>query len=56
MARLQHEVFSTTSRSADLLTAGTALAYDLTLVASNIRDFGDVPNLKLLDPRTGQSR
>lgn len=35
--------------SNDLLIAATALAYDLTLVTHNTREFGRVPGLKLED-------
>jgi tRNA(fMet)-specific endonuclease VapC len=42
-------------RAYDLLTAATALAYDMTLVTSNDRDYADVPGLKRLNPRTGQT-
>lgn len=38
-------------RAYDLIVAATALAYDLTLVTSNTRDYQDVPNLKRLNPR-----
>jgi predicted nucleic acid-binding protein len=41
-------------RALDLLIAATALTYDLTLVTSNSRDFDDIPDLKLLNHRTGQ--
>jgi tRNA(fMet)-specific endonuclease VapC len=43
-------------RALDLLIAATALAYDLTLVTSNTRDFQDVPGLTLLNHRTGETR
>lgn len=43
-------------RAYDLITAATALAYALMLVTSNTRDFADIPELTLLDPRTGQLR
>ena len=33
----------------DLLIAAIALAYDCTLVTTNVREFGRVPNLKLVD-------
>ena len=42
-------------RAYDLITAATALVYDLTLVTSNTKDFGDIPGLTLLNPRTGAS-
>ncbi len=58
-ARLRAALLATKApikhRAYDLLTAATALAYDLTLVTSNDRDFADVPNLKRLNPRTGQT-
>jgi tRNA(fMet)-specific endonuclease VapC len=38
-------------RAYDLITAATALAYGLTLVTSNVRDFQDIPSLVLLNPR-----
>ncbi|MDQ3808819.1 MAG: type II toxin-antitoxin system VapC family toxin [Chloroflexota bacterium] len=40
-------------RAYDLITAATALVYDLTLVTSNTKDFADIPGLTLLNPRTG---
>ena len=43
-------------RAYDVITAATALAYDLTLVTSNTRDFADIPGLRLVDPRTCQTR
>ena len=43
-------------RAYDLITAATALAYALTLVTSNTRDFADIPGLALFDPRSGQPR
>ena len=43
-------------RALDLLIGATALTYDLTLVTSNTRDFQDMPGLKLLNPRTGETR
>ena len=43
-------------RAYDLITAATALAYDLTLITSNTRDFADIPGLRLLDPRTDQTQ
>lgn len=58
-ARLRSELLRTKApikhRAYDLLTAATALAYGLTLVTSNDKDFADVPNLKRLNPRTGQT-
>lgn len=38
-------------RALDLIVAGTALAHNLTLVTSNTRHYGDIPDLKLLNPR-----
>ena len=38
-------------RMLDILIAGTALAYDLTLVTSD-QDFDDIPALTRLNPRT----
>lgn len=46
--RLEH-------RALDILVAGTALAYGLTMVTSDT-DFDDIPGLTLLDPRTGETR
>jgi tRNA(fMet)-specific endonuclease VapC len=42
-------------RAYDLIVAATALAYDLMLVTSNTRDYRDIPNLKRLNPRTGET-
>lgn len=42
-------------RAYNLLTAATALAYNLTLVTSKDRDFADVPGLKRLNPHSGQT-
>jgi tRNA(fMet)-specific endonuclease VapC len=39
------------SRALDLLIAATALEYDLTLVTENIKDFEDIPDLHLTQPR-----
>lgn len=36
-------------KTADRITAATALVHDLTLVTLNGRDFRDVPGLKLLE-------
>ena len=33
----------------DLLIAATALEYDLTLVTCNVRDYADIPDLRLYD-------
>jgi tRNA(fMet)-specific endonuclease VapC len=58
-ARLRAPLLATKApirhRAYDLLTAATALTYDLTLVTDNDRDFADVPGLKRLNPRTGQT-
>jgi tRNA(fMet)-specific endonuclease VapC len=58
-AELRHELLAKKlpikHRAYDLITAATARVHDLTLVTSNIKDFGDIPHLKLLDPRTGQT-
>lgn len=35
------------ARALDLLIAGTALEYDLTLVTRNTNDYNDIPDLKL---------
>ncbi len=39
------------SRALDLIIAATALEYDLTLVTENIKDFEDIPDLTLSQPR-----
>jgi tRNA(fMet)-specific endonuclease VapC len=39
------------SRALDLIIAATALEYDLILVTQNIKDFEDVPDLPLSQPR-----
>jgi tRNA(fMet)-specific endonuclease VapC len=39
------------SRALDLIIAATALEYDLILVTENIKDFEDVPDLPLSQPR-----
>ena len=58
-ARLRHDLLSRKApiahRAYDLIVAATALAYDLILVTSNIRDYQDIPNLRLLHSR-GASR
>jgi tRNA(fMet)-specific endonuclease VapC len=58
-ARLRAELLATRApikhRAYDLLTAATALAYDLTLVTSNHRDFADIPGLNRLNPRTDET-
>ena len=35
------------ARALDLITAATALEYDLTLVTHNVEDYDDIPDLKL---------
>lgn len=35
--------------TADLLIACTALVHDLTVVTHNVRDFSDIPNLRVVD-------
>jgi tRNA(fMet)-specific endonuclease VapC len=39
------------SRALDLFIATTALEYDLTLVTENSKDFEDIPDLSLTQPR-----
>ena|SRR3972149_2264415 len=39
------------ARALDLITAATALEYNLTLVTRNIEDYDDIPDLKLYQPR-----
>ena len=39
------------SRALDLIIAATALEYDLTLITENIKDFDDIPDLPLSQPR-----
>ncbi len=39
------------SRALDLIIAATALEYDLTLVTANSKDFADIPDLLLSQPR-----
>jgi predicted nucleic acid-binding protein len=39
------------SRALDLIIAATALEYDLTLVTANNKDFADIPDLLLSQPR-----
>lgn len=41
-------------RAYDLIAAATALAYDLTLVTSNTRDYLDIPGLSLFNPRSAR--
>ena len=41
-------------RAYDLIVAATALTYDLTLVTSNLRDYQDIPGLKILHSRGAQ--
>lgn len=38
-----------TRRGFDILIAATAIEYDLTLVTRNVRDYADIPDLKLYD-------
>jgi tRNA(fMet)-specific endonuclease VapC len=45
---LQHRGRRTRSRYLDLITAATAIEYDLTLVTNNKADYRDIPGLKLL--------
>ena len=55
VVRLRHELLSRNlpikHRAYDLIVAATALAYDLTVVTSNTRDYQDIPDLKRLNPR-----
>jgi tRNA(fMet)-specific endonuclease VapC len=57
-ARLRHELLSVKApiahRAYDMIVAATALTHDLTLVTSNIRDYQDIPVLKLLHSRGAQ--
>jgi tRNA(fMet)-specific endonuclease VapC len=39
------------SRALDLIIAATALEYDLTLITENLKDFEDIPDLTLSQPR-----
>jgi predicted nucleic acid-binding protein len=39
------------SRALDLIIATTALEYDLILVTENLKDFDDIPDLTLSQPR-----
>jgi tRNA(fMet)-specific endonuclease VapC len=39
------------ARALDLIIAATALEYDLTLVTENSKDFADIPDLPLRQPR-----
>jgi tRNA(fMet)-specific endonuclease VapC len=39
------------SRALDLIIAATALEYDLTLITENLKDFDDIPDLSLSQPR-----
>ena len=41
-------------RAYDLIVAATALQHHLTLVTSNVRDYQDVPGLRLMNPRERQ--
>lgn len=57
-ARLRHELLSAKApiahRAYDMIVAATALTHGLTLVTSNIRDYQDIPGLKLLHSRGAQ--
>jgi tRNA(fMet)-specific endonuclease VapC len=48
---LRRENKRVNSRALDLLIAATALEYDLTLVTENSKDFKDIPDLPLTQPR-----
>ncbi len=37
-------------KTPDAIIAATAIAYDLTLITRNNKDFGDIPRLKIIDP------
>ena len=39
-------------RAYDLIAAATARSYDLILVTSNVRDYQDIADLNILDPRS----
>jgi predicted nucleic acid-binding protein len=39
------------SRALDLIIAATALEYNLTLITENIKDFEDIPDITLSQPR-----
>lgn len=52
---LRQEKRPVNDRALDLFIAATALTHDLTLVTSNTRDFGDIPDLRILNPRTGDT-
>ncbi len=45
---LQQQGRRTRNRHLDLITAATAIEYDLTLVTHNTADYRDIPGLKLL--------
>lgn len=45
---LQQRGRRTRSRYLDLITAATAIEYELTLVTSNVADYRDIPGLMLL--------
>jgi tRNA(fMet)-specific endonuclease VapC len=57
-AALRHDLLirklSIRRRAYDLITAATALAFDLTVVTSNTKDFQDIAGLHQFDPRTQQ--
>ncbi len=44
---LRQQKLPTDNRAFDLVIAGTALSYDLTLVTRNLRHYNDIPELKL---------
>jgi tRNA(fMet)-specific endonuclease VapC len=48
---LKHQNKRVNSRALDLIIAATALEYDLTLVTENSKDFDDIPDLALSNPR-----
>ncbi len=55
-AKLRHDLLnrkrSIRRRPYDLITAATALAFHLTVVTSNTKDFQDISGLRQFDPRT----
>ena len=57
-ARLRYDLRSQNrpikTRAYDLIVAATALEYGLTLVSSNVRDYQDIPDLMLYNPRAGR--
>jgi predicted nucleic acid-binding protein len=58
-ARLRREIrrrrLPLEQRALDILIAGTALAHDLVMVTSDA-DYDDIPDLKRLNPRTGNQQ